>query len=248
MNNKDNIQEKQYSFPYHYIPRVENGKFLQYYNLNWGFEYLMYLEFIKHKIKNLNFDSICDIGCGDGRLMNDLSNELDEDITIYGVDKSEQAIQFAKIFNKNNRVRFTTQLNNKEAFDVVTCIEVLEHIPLCDVEAFIEYLQSKIHKGGYLILTVPSNNLAVNKKHYRHYSLDDLKIYFNYNSYFKIVEQFYLLKNNLLRHLFFKMFTNKLFILKSNKFTNYLFSIYKRYQLLANERTGRKIFVLMEKL
>ena len=71
----DNVQEKQdeeYAFPYHYVSQFRNG-FTQVFNDTWGINYVSTIEYIIDQLKNEKFSSLMDIGCGDGRLVRELS-------------------------------------------------------------------------------------------------------------------------------------------------------------------------------
>ena len=88
---KQTIQENLYDFPYHYIPQVnEKGAVSRYRFLDWGFEYLCYILHIKDIIESLSPYSVLDVGCGEGRFLGLLSNQI---VRKVGVDLSERAIQ-----------------------------------------------------------------------------------------------------------------------------------------------------------
>ena len=84
---------------------------------------------------------------------------------------SERAISFAKLLTPS--VSFTHGDFQKldGVFDVVTCIETLEHIPDNMVGDFIKGLEEKVKVGGYLVISVPSICKPVHPKHYRHYDI-----------------------------------------------------------------------------
>ena len=78
---------------------------------------------------------ILDVGCGGGILAEALS-ELGANVT--GIDASENTIGVAKSHSKsiNSNVRFIQNTieefiasNPEEKFDVITCLEMLEHVP-----------------------------------------------------------------------------------------------------------------------
>jgi len=51
-------------------------------------------------------------------------------------------------------------------------VEVLEHLPDEQIEDFIRTLYQRLVEHGVAVISVPTTNIALNKKHYRHYSLD----------------------------------------------------------------------------
>lgn len=61
-----------------------------------------------------------------------------------------------------------------ETFDLVTLIEVLEHIPHDLCSQFLRCLGNLVNPGGALILTVPHKNQKMPRKHYRHFCTSEL--------------------------------------------------------------------------
>jgi len=174
MEDKFKLQDEEYVFPYHYLIDLEN--FSNYKSWTWGIEYYNNMNFVIKKIKNINFESILDIGCGDGRLIYELKKIFPEKKMV-GVDLSEQAISFAKAFNRLNKSEFYStysEINNVK-FDLITLIEVLEHIPDKDIKTITETIKNRLAPGGKLIISVPSDNYAVTRKHYRHYNMGLIK-------------------------------------------------------------------------
>ena len=163
------IQELQYTFPYHYIPHLdEEGYATRFRILGWGLEYLCYELHIAELVEKFHPRSILDVGCGDGRFLGILSNTIPRRV---GADLSNKAITYAKAFNPDIDYRCVDISDIDENFDIVTCIEVLEHIPEEQVHPFIKNLFRKCNPGGKLIISVPTKILPINKKHYRHYDL-----------------------------------------------------------------------------
>jgi len=173
--NKDKfeIQNEKYQYPYHYLPHLERNGIVRYRSLSWGHVYLCYLYHIKELIEELNPKSILDIGCGDGRFLGMLNNDEFEDII--GVDLSRKAIRFAKSFNPNIEFKNCDAEDLVGAYEVVTAIEVLEHIPNDDTDRFLKILEERTKKEGNTIISVPTKNIPKNPKHYRHYDEDLLK-------------------------------------------------------------------------
>lgn len=249
MEETQNKQEFQYNFPYHYIPKYVGSNFNQVVYLSWGFEYLAYIEFILTKLEKSNFRSIIDIGCGDGRLIFEIKQKfLNKKLQIWGADYSLQALEFARILNKDvcfEVLDITTQHdffeNNK--FDVVTLIETLEHIPPDKIPILVKNLEKLVEKNGFVILTVPSINLPLNKKHYQHFDLKKIEKYFCYD--FEINNVIYLNKTNLFRDLIQKFLVNKIFIINNQWLLNKIYKFYIKYFLIANERNASRILITL---
>lgn len=166
------IQEEQYDLPYHYFPRVLNGGFSQAVYWSWGFRYLGGLRVAEELCNQESWESLLDIGCGDGRFMAEMARAHPNQ-ELVGIDYSNRAISLAKAMNPDLDFRVCNILKeNFDAglFDVVTLVEVIEHIPPAELEAFIERAVAKIKPGGRLILTVPHCNKTLNIKHFQHFN------------------------------------------------------------------------------
>lgn len=174
MENKFLIQNKQYEFPYHYIPQFTENSYTMSRKMVWGGEYLAYQKFVINRIAKLDVKRILDVGCGDGRLCQ-LLHQCNQAWEIKGIDLSEDAIKWAKAFNKD--ISFETQdvADEKCQYDVVTAVEVIEHIPDEQLPNFFKNISKVLKNEGSFIVTVPFVNIPVSKKHYRHYSIELLR-------------------------------------------------------------------------
>lgn len=139
--------------------------------LGWGLEYLCYTEHIKEKVMQIDPQSLIDIGCGDGRLTGVLSESIPRTL---GVDVSEKAISLARAFWPKADFRSAPASSIQEKFEIALAVEVLEHIPDSEVTSFIIDARNVIANGGRLLISVPSTNLRLNAKHYRHYTSQSL--------------------------------------------------------------------------
>jgi len=197
------IQEKQYIKPYHYFinPFAKEGNF-----------YFSYVEKCIEIIESFNGKRILDAGCGDGFLVWNLDDSKNE---IYGLDYSQNALDFAKIFNKNKKVKFILGcLENipfpKDYFDVVFCVAVLEHIRPQNIPVVIKEIRRVLKKDSILILAVPTPRLKKPKKHFQHFTVVQIR---------DIVDPLFEIKNiygryNFLYEYVLKLFENRLYDLK----------------------------------
>lgn len=175
MDEIQEIQEIQYDYPYHYIPLINKGNFLQTQHWSWGFRYLGGLQVVLDQLEALNFKSLIDVGCGDGRFLREVRNLYDK-TDLLGVDYSKRAIDIAKALNPHIQYREVNILKEKldKKFALATAIEVLEHIPPNDLSEFVNGISDLLNDKGYFILTVPHQNKRVSDKHYQHFSSDKL--------------------------------------------------------------------------
>jgi methylase of polypeptide subunit release factors len=90
------IQENSYEYPYHYIPIWNGITFSQTHTLWWGYEYISYLHYVLDKVSQMDFESLLDVGCGDGRFLFELSRRFSSK-RLSGIDYSKRAIDFARI-------------------------------------------------------------------------------------------------------------------------------------------------------
>lgn len=171
------VQEQGYEFPYHYIPDGDGRRFTHQRTLAWGYEYLSYLDFLQVLVAREPFSSLLDVGCGDGRFLSRLAAHH-AGARLTGVDMSARAIGFARAFHPELDWRCGAVGDNAlvpERHDVVTLVEVLEHIEPAAVDAFLRDVCGRVAPGGRLVLSVPSRNIRVSRKHYQHFDEASLR-------------------------------------------------------------------------
>ena len=99
--------------------------------------------------------------CGDGKKLCELAKKY-QNINFEGYDLSKRAILFAKAFSYglNNLKFFDYDFKYaNQKYDVILCIETLEHIPDNEIQEFLNIIYNKLKNNGILILTVPTTNL-----------------------------------------------------------------------------------------
>lgn len=235
------IQEDQYKFPYHHL--VNLNYFDNHKTLHGGLNYYGYINKVIGYINQENFCSLLDIGCGDGKLIFELAQK-NKTKKLIGIDYSEKAILFARAFNYENGSEFmcgdVCDLNG--SFDVITIIEVLEHIPDDQMKNITDSIYNLLSPNGRLIVSVPSVNDPLNSKHYRHYILDSLVQTLDL---FKLEKHSFVISNNK-----FYVFLVKL----SGKLSNFklirsaLLKIAKKFFFKVQEKTGTHIVAVFRKI
>jgi len=99
-------------------------------------------------------NNILDVGCGDGSFLHLVADKADNSRNIpllVGIDKSREALKHVRTSKAIGNVAELPFQNS--VFDLVTCLEVMEHLPHFEFEKAIEEIKRVSKK--YLILSVP---------------------------------------------------------------------------------------------
>ena len=119
------------------------------------------LKFIK-KFCTLNDKQIIDIGCGGGILTESLVTDTNN---VSGLDASADAIAAAQKHATDNKLSIN-YINStiedlvdttKEQFDIVTCMEMLEHVP--DPDSIIQSISKITKSGGMFFASTLNRNI-----------------------------------------------------------------------------------------
>jgi 2-polyprenyl-3-methyl-5-hydroxy-6-metoxy-1,4-benzoquinol methylase len=170
LEKEQELQEEEYDFPYHHIAELHRLYCAHTFTFRWGIPYIGGMVYVERILEDLGAQSVIDVGCGDGFFPKFLSKRhLAMDIV--GVDYSERAINYARGFSPHLDFRCLNIIEEDvgRKSDVVTMIEVLEHIPPDLVFQFLAAVKRMLKPGGALVLTVPHKNLPLSPKHYRHF-------------------------------------------------------------------------------
>ena len=100
------------------------------------------------------FFKIAEIGCGSAQILVELSKKLPEQISFYGFDISNDAIDIAKA-KETSRIKImqldlVNEPDEYYFFDVLLVIDVLEHI-----DNYFKFLDGIRKKGKYTIFHIP---------------------------------------------------------------------------------------------
>lgn len=178
-NGDQSIQAAKYAFPYHYIP--EPAKCL-YLSRHWGFaaSYMAALQLVSDRLRPIAESAEgdwrhIDIGCGDGALVHHLmqSHGLDGG-HITGVDIDERAIAWAQMFNPSAELHAGDMSELEGKYHSASLIEVLEHVPPDALPEFLASAVQLLQPGGLMLITVPSVEKRVARKHFQHFDFKSI--------------------------------------------------------------------------
>ena len=129
---------------------------------------------IKDMIRPLKFNSVLDVGCGQGSFLTELKLNFPH-IVPNGIDISSSALALARqrLPDGNFSALDISEKSLDEKYDLVVCSEVLEHIP-DDVSAIANLRQMT---KNYLLVTTPQGRMRQFETqigHVRNYSRGEL--------------------------------------------------------------------------
>lgn len=245
MKKAQKLQDFQYGFPYHYIVKYE-PHFTQTKSWQWGINYAATLDLITSKLKPKRYKIVIDVGTGDGRLVHEISQKY-PDREVIGIDYSSRAIDMAKALYPEGNFLCKDIVKEKLDIkaDVVTLIEVIEHIPPDELKKFIHSVGRLLKKGGSFFITVPHSNMPVQKKHFQHFDLNSLKKLFPTD--YKITEVKFLGKQGWRYQLILKLLENEFFVLNHKGFLDKIYKYYKDNIFFCNEIECSRIYLELEK-
>ena len=118
------------------------------------------LEYI-HRIADIAGKSVLDVGCGGGILSESMAAK---GANVTGIDLGDKALLVAKLHLLESGQQVTYQKIAVEAlaasqpasFDVVTCMEMLEHVP--DPASVVRACASLVKPGGYVFFSTLNRN------------------------------------------------------------------------------------------
>jgi len=236
--NQEVIQEEEYDFPYHHL--IDTKPFSETKHLFWGYKYSAYVEKVVKTLEGFKFDSLIEIGCGDGKVLSEIAKKYPNK-KLVGTDYSEKSLRFARAFSP--QLTFSTE--SKEKFDGFVLVEVIEHIDPKKMNEFLNSIHSNLNDKGFGIITTPSTNVPLNPKHYQHFDPEIMRK--TLGNHFEILSCEYTSANTFCVGLIQRLFANGLFILNNKTAIKFLYNIYKKRYLHATPKNGTQLFVVVKK-
>jgi len=118
------------------------------------------LEWINARVP-LAGKQVCDVGCGGGILAESIAKK---GATVTGIDLSEKALKVADLHSLESGIKVRYELISAEElaareagqYDVVTCMEMLEHVP--DPTAIVQACAKLVKPGGHIFFSTLNRN------------------------------------------------------------------------------------------
>ena len=239
---KFQVQDALYNMPYHYFPTVDGDAVRLHQALPWGLEYLTYMVHVVELIRMSRPGSLLDVGCGDGRLEHMLRGVVP---IMKGIDLSERAIAFARAFNPDIEFEPIDISAIKDKYAAITLIEVLEHVPDSDLTRLVQNVAPCLEQEGFLLVTVPTTNLPLNRKHYRHYTLELLTD--TLAPTFRIERHWWVYQLGFKTRILSRLLLNRWFVLNHRGLSRLIWKVHRRYSFFAQPTNGAHLIALAHK-
>jgi SAM-dependent methyltransferase len=164
------LQERRYARPYHSRQRPTDECE---YRLRTGI--VLELSGVDTRTRR---PRLLDVGCGDARFVADAARRA----STVGIDISSRAVGLARslvrdaafLVSRGQALPFAS-----ESFDVVTVLDVIDHIPGTDERRLIAEARRVLRPGGRLVVSSDIDRSARELKHCRHYSVDRFRSLFD---------------------------------------------------------------------
>ena len=120
------------------------------------------LDYIAQRCEGLDAKSVVDVGCGGGILAEAMARA---GARVTGIDLSEKALAVARLHQLESQASVEYLMIGADAlaaqrpaaYDVVTCMELLEHVP--DPEAMVAACAKLVRPGGMAVFSTINRNL-----------------------------------------------------------------------------------------
>ena len=119
------------------------------------------VDYIESRSGNLSAKKILDIGCGGGILAEAMALK---GASVTGIDMAEMSLKVARLHLHESKLDIDYQLitaeefaqQNAGEFDIVTCLEMLEHVP--DAASIVAAAASLLKPDGHLFFSTINRN------------------------------------------------------------------------------------------
>jgi 2-polyprenyl-6-hydroxyphenyl methylase/3-demethylubiquinone-9 3-methyltransferase len=119
------------------------------------------MSYIARQCGGLEGKSVLDVGCGGGILTEAMARD---GARVTGIDLSDKALGVARLHQLESAIGVEYRLTSAEAlaieapasFDVVTCMELLEHVP--DPASTVSACATLVRSGGHVVFSTINRN------------------------------------------------------------------------------------------
>lgn len=119
------------------------------------------LEWIKRLVGGLHDKTVLDVGCGGGILAESMALAGGK---VTGIDLADKSLKVAKLHGLESGVPVTYRsisaeelaLEQPQTFDIVTCMEMLEHVP--DPGSIVRACATLVKPGGWVFFSTLNRN------------------------------------------------------------------------------------------
>lgn len=120
------------------------------------------LDFIERGVDGLFGKSVLDVGCGGGILSESMASR---GAHVTGIDMAEASLEVARLHGKESGICVNYEASTAEAFaqrharqfDVVTCMEMLEHVP--NPASVVKACADLVKPGGHVFFSTLNRNV-----------------------------------------------------------------------------------------
>ena len=136
---------------------------------------------LDNAVRDTSYPRVLDAGCGTGIMLGWLER-YSKGRTVYGIDFSREALGFSRLRGHKKLVQ--GDISNlpfpSDSFHLITCFDVLPHIPFDNALTALSELHRVLVPGGLLYIRVPANQWLWSGHDraldiYHRYSIQELK-------------------------------------------------------------------------
>jgi hypothetical protein len=147
----------------------------------------------------------------------------------------------------DDRVKFFTDLGGirGQQFDVAIAMEVIEHIPPEQTKSIITAVHNVLGDKGSFIVSVPTKNIPLNRKHYRHFTINELEQ--ELEGFFVIERVYFIHRTGTFSNILRRAVVNQYFIPLWVTWLKLTTILYKRFVMAAHETNGAHLIAVLRK-
>ncbi len=246
MSYRRKVEALHYGEPYHHYVSLPGGVHRV---LGFGLEYLNYMQSVLDLVEQEKPRELLDFGCGDGKLLLEVSRRLGPRTGLTGIDLDERSIGFAQAYLPGHALHCrdirSLAATWEESFDLVTSVETLEHISDTDTPSVVEAVWRVLKPKGKLIVSVPSCNVPLQAQHYRHYT--DERLARALCPPFALTQLSWIHCRHLAEKIVRNLIINRWFLLRRNRLQRMLVELYRRVTQHATPNNGKHIVAVLRK-